>query len=221
MVGPQLFLPGEAVLFDLDGVLVDSDADVEAAWSAWATGFGLAPSRVLAVVHGRRTADTVADFFPPGPIAEAALGRIDELELTGVRDAVAVPGAQALVAGLDPSRWAVFTSGRRALAQARLQAAGVWPVPVLVAAEDVAAGKPAPDGYLRAAAALGVDPGVTIVIEDAPQGVRAARSAGVAHVLGVGTRAVDSDADVVVADLRAAAWTGEGLRIDQTAALRA
>ncbi len=215
-----MFLPGAVVLFDLDGVLVDSDADVEAAWSAWANDYGLTPAQVLAVVHGRRTADTVADFFAAGPDADSALARIDELELTGVREAVAVDGAPALVAGLEPGRWAVVTSGRRELAEARLRAAGVWPVPVLVTAEDVEFGKPAPDGYLRAAAALGVDPAVAIVIEDAAQGVRAARSAGVGHVLGVGARAGDSDADVVVADLRAATWAGVGLRIDRSAALR-
>jgi sugar-phosphatase len=217
----QLFLPGTAVLFDLDGVLVDSDADVEAAWSAWAHGYGLSPAQVLAVVHGRRTADTVADFFAAGPDAVTALARIDELELTGVREAIAIEGATALTASLQPDRWAVVTSGRRELAGARLQAAGIWPVPVLVAAEDVTAGKPAPDGYLRAAAALGVDPAVAIVIEDAVQGVRAARSAGVGHVLGVGARAVESQADVVIADLRAATWARDGLRIDRAAALRA
>jgi sugar-phosphatase len=217
----QLFLPGTAVLFDLDGVLVDSDADVEAAWSAWAHGYGLSPAQVLAVVHGRRTADTVADFFTSGSDAESALARIDELELTGVREAVAIEGAPALTASLRSDRWAVVTSGRRELARARLQAAGIWPVPVLVAAEDVTAGKPAPDCYLRAAAALGVDPAATIVIEDAVPGVRAARSAGVGQVLGVGARAVDSEADAVVADLRAATWGGDGLRIDRSAALRA
>jgi sugar-phosphatase len=218
--GSSVFLPGTAVLFDLDGVLVDSDADVVTAWSAWATGYRLAPERVLDVVHGRRTADTVAEFFAPGPDAAAALDRINELELTGVRAAVAVPGAAELVRSIDVDRWGVVTSGRRELAQARLDAAGLWPVPALVAAEDVRAGKPAPDGYVRAAREIGAAMGSVLVLEDADAGVRAARAAGASGIVGIGHRAAETDADVVVVDLRALSWTGDGLRIDAAGMIR-
>ena len=216
----DVFLPGTAVLFDCDGVLVDSDADVDAAWSEWAAGYGLAPERVLAVVHGRRTADTVAEFFAPGPDAAAALQRINALELSGVRAAVAVPGAAELVRSIGSDQWAVVTSGRRELAQARLVAAGLWPVPTLFAAEDVPAGKPAPDGYVRAAREIGAAIGSVVVLEDADAGVRAARRAGAGHVVGVGPRALDTDADVVVADLQALSWVGTGLRVDPSRVIR-
>ncbi len=108
---------------------------------------------------------------------------------------------------MAPDVWAVVTSGTNALARARLDAAGITPPPVVIAAEHVSRGKPAPDPYLAAADALGVSPADSIVVEDSGSGVESARLAGVGAVLGVGTRALETDADVVVADLRAVAWS--------------
>ncbi len=106
-----------------------------------------------------------------------------------------------------------MTSGTRPLARARLQAAGL-PLPdVMVTADDVSAGKPAPEGYLAAAAALGVPPADCVVLEDAVAGVLAARAAGVGAVIGVGERALATDADVVVTDLRALTVVDGGLRV--------
>lgn len=148
-------------------------------------GCGLDPGRVLARVHGRRAVDAVAELAPHlDAVAEAR--RIEALELTNARSVRACPGAVALLRGLPWFAWAVVTSGTRRLARARLAAAGL-PLPrLLITAEDVAVGKPDPAGYLRAAAGIGVPPGQSLVVEDAPPGVRAGRAAGMA-VRGVTT----------------------------------
>jgi len=206
-------LPAEAVLFDCDGVLVDSDASVVAAWSRWSRDLGLDPDEVVPQVHGRRAADTV-EALVAAPERAAARERIDRYELDAAAEVTAVPGAAALTAALPAGRWAVVTSGTRALATARLAAAGVPAPAVVVTADDVQAGKPAPDGYRLAAGRLGVDVARCVVVEDAASGVAAARAAGVAAVVGVGERALATDADVVVRDLReAAAAGGADLRV--------
>jgi mannitol-1-/sugar-/sorbitol-6-phosphatase len=205
-------LPGRVVLFDCDGVLVDSDACVIAAWSRWADEQGLAARDVLAVVHGRRSADTVASFVAAPERAEA-LARIDRYEVEAASEVRAVVGASALLAACPPDAWAVVTSGRRELALARLAAAGL-PVPrVLVTADDVRRGKPHPEGYLAAAARLGAPAAEAIVVEDTAEGIGAARAAGVGAVLGVGARAAAAAPDALVTDLAAVSWSGEGLTV--------
>jgi len=201
-----------AVLFDSDGVLVDSDASVTRAWRRWAAEYGLDADRVVAAVHGRRASDSVAALVDAAVRAEA-LRAINAYELEDAASVTAIAGARELVARMPPASWAVVTSGVPALARARLGAAGIGLPEVLVSADDVPQGKPAPDGYAAAARALGFGPADAVVVEDAASGVQAARAAGVAAVLGVGARALETDADVVVADLRAVTWTGRGLRV--------
>ncbi len=216
----ELVLPCTTVLFDSDGVLVDSEASVVAAWASWARAYGLDPEQVLALVHGQRAVDTVGQLVGTGPDARAALERINALELQSAQTVRALPGARELTGSIDAARWAVVTSGTRALARQRLAAAQLWPVATLVAAEDIPAGKPAPDGYLLAARRLGSDTASAVVVEDAPNGVEAARRAGVAHVVGVGERAAGTDADVVITDLRGLSWTVGGLRVRSTHVIR-
>jgi sugar-phosphatase len=200
------------VLFDCDGVLVDSDAAVVTAWSRWAGEHALPVADVLAVVHGRRSTDTVAAFLPE-PDRAAALARIDRYELEAAQDVVALPGAADLLRSLPAGAWAVVTSGTRDLARARLAATGL-PLPaVLVTADDVRRGKPDPEGYLAAAASLGAAPGEAIVVEDTAEGMRAGRAAGVAAVLGVGTRPMDVTPDAHVPDLTCVVWDGRGLAV--------
>ena len=204
-------IPCSAVLFDNDGVLVDSDAGALDAWAQWARGRGLNPDDVLPIVHGRRAADTVARLVPEPERAEA-LAEIDRLELANAHTTIAVPGARELLISLPAGRWAVVTSGNKALATARLSAADL-PLPdLLVTADDVTEGKPAPDGYLTAAERLGFGAGEAVVFEDSSAGVRAGLSAG-AQVVGVGEHARTTEAGAVVADLREVAWTGTGIAL--------
>jgi mannitol-1-/sugar-/sorbitol-6-phosphatase len=166
-----------AVLFDCDGVLVDSEASVERAWRGWAAERGLDGEAVMAIAHGRRTEDTLRELgFSAGLAAE--VDRLEGAEIADAADVTAFPGAAAALATLPPETWAVVTSGTRALATSRLAAAGL-PLPaVLVTADDVAAGKPDPEGYLEAARRLGFSPSDCLVLEDAPAGVQAALAAG-------------------------------------------
>jgi mannitol-1-/sugar-/sorbitol-6-phosphatase len=201
----------EAVLFDIDGTLVDSTAVVERTWRMWAERYCIGVSEILRVCHGRRTEDIVAMFLPDDQRA-AAVAELEQLELDDLAGIIALPGTKSLLLLLAPDRWAAVTSGSHALMRARLAAAGL-PVPaVLVAAEDVTQGKPDPEGYLQAAAELGKDIRNCLVVEDTPAGIEAGRASG-AHVLAVATSHKAPDlglADVVVPDLTAC-------KVDQTA----
>lgn len=201
-----------ALLFDCDGVLVDSDASVRSAWTRWSLHYGLDPDDVYPQVHGRRAADTVALLLPPADVTEAS-ERINRYELEDARTVPAIVGAVPLTADLPPDRWAVVTSAISALAEARIAASGVRRPRILITAEDLRRGKPDPEGYRRAAAELGQEPADCVVVEDAVSGIVAARAAGVRIVIGVGARALESDADVVVADLSGLTFDGGAGRL--------
>ena len=135
----------DAILFDIDGTLVDSTGVVVRTWTTWAAKRGIDVEEILRVCHGRRTEDTVALFLPVEQRV-AATAELEQLELADLDDVIALPGAQTLLRNLPAERWAAVTSGSRALMRARLAAAGL-PVPdVLVAADDVRVGKPQPEG---------------------------------------------------------------------------
>ncbi len=192
----------EAILFDIDGTLVDSTSAVVRTWRKWAARHGLDAQEILRVCHGRRTEDTIAEFLPVEQQA-AAVAELEALELSDLDDVVALPATRELLPALPRHRWAAVTSGSRRLMEARLAAAGL-PVPeVLVSADDVSAGKPDPEGYLKAASALGYDIAQCLVVEDAPAGVRAGGTAG-APTLAVATSHSSSElsaADAVIHDL--------------------
>lgn len=202
------------VLFDSDGVLVDSDASVVAAWTRWAREAGLDPGPVLASVHGRPAAASVAAFLPPEAVAEG-VARINRYEVEDAAQVRALPGAADLLASMPPGTWAVVTSATRALARARLAAANL-PIPdALVTADDVTNGKPDPEAYAAAARRLGLPAAQTVVIEDAANGIQAARRAGVGYAIGVGERGRAGNPDVLIEDLRALRWTGKGLAVER------
>jgi HAD superfamily hydrolase (TIGR01509 family) len=206
-----------AVLSDLDGVLVDSGAQIESSWRMFGKRHGLDAERVLANSHGRRSIDLIR-LVAPHLDAEAEAALIEREDIDRAGELRPLPGARELVASVPPERFAIVTSASRPVAVARLRAAGI-PVPrVLVTAEHVERGKPDPAGYLRAAKLLGVDPAYAVVLEDAPTGVAAGRAAGmtVLAVLTTSDESELSDAHSRVRDLRAL-FRGRGPLVMQTA----
>jgi sugar-phosphatase len=167
----------EAILFDLDGVLVDSTACVEGSWRAWAATHGLDASVLLRAAHGRRALETVR-FIAPHLDALAEVASLVAYESRAIEGIYEVPFARSLLRTLPPNRWGIVTSGVRSVAEHRLHHVNL-PVPaVLICADDVEIGKPSPEGYLAAAELLGISPSGCLVIEDAPAGVEAAHAAG-------------------------------------------
>ncbi|HET6798300.1 MAG TPA: HAD-IA family hydrolase [Gemmatimonadales bacterium] len=166
-----------AILFDLDGVLVDSTAYVEEQWRRWARSKGLPEEPFLRVCHGRRALETIR-LAAPHLDAEAEVAAFVPEEYEGDGRFQALEGAGRLLEALPRGTWAVATSGTRTMAIERLRGSGLAVPRVLVCAEDVAHGKPSPDVYLLAAAELGVAPADCLVVEDAPAGVEAAHAAG-------------------------------------------
>jgi mannitol-1-/sugar-/sorbitol-6-phosphatase len=167
----------QAVLFDLDGVLVDSGAQVEQAWREWAGERDLDPDEVSRSSHGRRSADHIRLVAPRLDWnAEAAL--LERRETETANTVTPLPGAIALYQSVPSAFRAVVTSGSRRLAIARLRGAGFALPHVLVTADDVSAGKPDPEGYLQAAHRIKVAPAGALVIEDAPAGIAAGKAAG-------------------------------------------
>ncbi len=191
-----------AVLFDLDGVLADSTALVDEVWRAWAHEKGLDGDTVMKVSHGRR-AEEVVRSLAPHLSAPDEVTRIEEREIAEISRVAAIAGADALLRSLPSGSWAVVTSGTTPLATGRLRALG-FPFPdVLITADDVAEGKPHPEGYLAAALRLGAEAADCIVIEDAPPGIEAARTGGMTPI-GVTTTyepAALAAADTIVASL--------------------
>jgi sugar-phosphatase len=172
-----------AFLFDMDGTILTSIKAAERVWAAWAAEQGLDVAAFLPTIHGKRTEETIRNLNLPGvdPVAEAA--RITHAEIEDVAGIEAIAGAAAFLASLPSDRWAIVTSAPRALAEARIAAAGL-PLPeVLVAAEDVERGKPAPDPFLLGARRLGVAPADCLVFEDTLAGLQSAAAAGMASIV--------------------------------------
>lgn len=167
----------QAILFDLDGVLVDSTQAVERVWRIWAAQRQLDPALVLEHAHGRRTIETVR-IVAPQLDADHETASIENMEIADKEGIVAIPGAPELLQALPPDRFLIVTSATRALAAARLRYAGL-PVPErLVSADDVRDGKPSPQPYLKGASLLGFAPQDCLVFEDTPAGVESGKAAG-------------------------------------------
>ncbi|MFJ8029591.1 HAD-IA family hydrolase [Streptomyces sp. NPDC096032] len=195
-------LTARALLLDMDGTLVDSDAVVERIWRRWAERHGLDGDTVMKVVHGRQGHASMAVLLPERPVARnlADNARMLAEETADMDGVVEVPGAGVFLAALRGLPHALVTSADVALSTARMDAAGL-PLPdVRITAESVGASKPDPEGFLKGAAELGVDPADCVVFEDSGAGIAAGRAAGM-RVVGVGARAGVHGPDVVVPDL--------------------
>ncbi|ALO08039.1 Putative phosphatase [Streptomyces venezuelae] len=195
-------LTARALLLDMDGTLVNSDAVVERCWRRWAERQGLDADAVLKVVHGRQGYATMAVLLPDRPMEENhADNRLMLAEETADLDGVVpVPGAPAFMASIAALPFALVTSADEALAQARMGAADL-PMPATrVTAESVGASKPDPEGFLKGAAELGFAPADCVVFEDSEAGIQAGRAAGM-RIVGVGPRAAAFAPDIHVEDL--------------------
>lgn len=179
-----------AILFDLDGVLVDSKDCVVRLWEGWAERNGLELEAIMNVAHGRRAVETIR-LVAPHLSAEDEARRLAEIEATDMRGVVVIDGAIPLLRSLPPDAWAIVTSGVRAVVNPRLERLGL-PVPKrMITADDVVKGKPDPEPYLAGAKVLGVPVEQCVVVEDAPAGIAAAKGAGMRTIAVASTHAPD------------------------------
>ncbi|MGW6541350.1 HAD-IA family hydrolase [Streptomyces massasporeus] len=195
-------LTARALLLDMDGTLVNSDASVERVWRRWAERHGLDGDEVMKVVHGRQGYASMALLLPDRPMEQnhADNARMLAEETADTEGVVAIPGAQRFLASLAGLPHALVTSADVPLSTARMAAAGLDLPGTRVTAESVGASKPDPEGFLKGAAELGIAPEDCVVFEDSGAGIAAGRAAGMT-VVGIGPRAAIHEPDVVVEDL--------------------
>lgn len=187
-----------ALLFDLDGVLIDSTPAVARVWSRWAAEHGLDPEAVVRLAHGRPSRTTIRELLPGADI-DRENREVERREMEDLDGVVLLPGAREILNNLPPERWTIATSCTRPLAEVRLRAAGL-PIPeTIVTSSDVRIGKPDPEPYLKAAAKLGFAPSDCVVVEDAPAGIRAGKGAGT-RVIAFVTTMVRRDLEEAGAD---------------------
>lgn len=201
-------IAARAALLDMDGTLVDSTAVVERLWLAWAEPHGIDPETVLRTVHGRQGHQSMAIMLPERDHA-INLHENDVMlanEADDVDGVIEIPGARAFLDALRPFPHAIVTSANVPLMTARMRAAGLNVPERKVTAEDVSASKPDPEGFLRAAELLGVDPADCVVFEDSGAGIQAGLAAGM-RVVGVGKHAEAHHPTVLVTDLSQVAVT--------------
>ena len=216
----EITAEAQGLLFDMDGVLISSIGSVRRCWREWCRVYGVPGWESYEIPHGTRAIEIVRQLRPDIDAAEG-LRVIEDLELEDTADLQVLPGAAELLRSLPPERWAIVTSATRRLMLGRLRVAGL-PVPDrIIAGEDVAHGKPAPEPYLAGAALLGVAPAECVVVEDAPAGIASGLAAGcrVLGVLGTHTATEISAATWIVRSLTAvqAEQAEGGLRLRWTA----
>lgn len=166
-----------ALLFDLDGVLINSTPAVARVWRKWAIEHGFDPDEVVTRAHGRPSLTTVREYLPNAD-HQAENGEVERREIQDLEGVVPLPGAVELLASLPEGRWTIVTSCTRPLAEVRIKAAGL-PLPEkLVTSSDITHGKPHPEPFLKGAAVLGFAAKECVVLEDVPAGVRAGKAAG-------------------------------------------
>ncbi len=188
----------KAVLFDLDGVLIDSTRAVARVWHRWAIEHGFDPDEVIARAHGRPSLTTVREYLPHADHA-AENREVERREMEDLDGVVLLPGSLRLLTELPSDRWTIVTSCTRPLAETRLRAAGL-PVPEqMVTSNDIKNGKPHPEPYLKGASALGFAATECVVVEDVPAGIRAGKAAG-ATVIAFRTTVKDAELKAAGAD---------------------
>jgi len=193
----------KAILFDMDGVLIDSTPAVARVWSRWASEHGFEPEEIVHKVHGRPSIATIRELLPDAD-HEAENREVERREILDVEGVIPLPGVVEFLASLPADRWTIVTSGTRPLAEVRLRTAGISAPDRIITAQDIKVGKPDPEPYLKGASILGFAPQDCLVIEDASAGVRAGKAAG-ARVIALQTTEsndllVELGADWIVKD---------------------
>ena len=206
----------------MDGTILSSIAAAERVWTRWALRHGVDVAAFLPTIHGMRAVETIVRQNLPGVDVEAEAAVIHAEEMEDVEGIAAIAGVRAFLESLPADRWALVTSAPRELARRRIEAAGLPMPPLMIAAEDVTQGKPAPDCFLLAAARLGVRASDCLVFEDAPAGIAAAEAAGASVLVITATHAhpLDTRHPGVVDYAAVAAHVGAGgaLRLVATGA---
>jgi mannitol-1-/sugar-/sorbitol-6-phosphatase len=201
----------DALLFDMDGVLIDSTPAVARVWTGWALERGFDPEDTVQRAHGRPSLSTIRELLPHAD-HEKENREVERREIEDLEGVIPLPGTAALLAALPRDRWTIVTSCTRALAEVRLRAAGLPAPSRFITASDVQNGKPHPEPFLKAASVLGVDSHNSVVVEDAPAGIRAGKAAG-ARVIAFPTTAPRAElqgagANWVVANCAAIQYEG-------------
>jgi sugar-phosphatase len=209
-----------ALLFDLDGVLIDSTPAVARVWTRWAIEHGFDPADTVARAHGRPSLTTIRELLPDAD-HEAENRVLERSEIEDLEGVVPLPGVLELLTAIPANRWTIATSCTRALAEVRIQHAGL-PVPrAFITSNDIVHGKPDPEPYLKAASLLGFSPSECVVFEDAPAGIRSGKAAG-AKVIAFRTTAAEPEllqagANCIVnncANVRVSSISGDGLLLN-------
>lgn len=183
----------DAVLLDMDGTILNSIRSAERIWTRWAERHGLDVEAFLPTIHGVQSIETVRRLNLPGIDPETEAAAITQAEIEDVEGIEAIAGADGFLAALPATQWGIVTSAPRALALRRIEAAGLPVPPLLIAAEDVAKGKPAPDCFQLAAVRLGTTADRCLVVEDSVAGIASAESAGAAVLVVTATHHTSMD----------------------------
>jgi len=172
-----LSIQTDALLFDMDGVLIDSTPAVARVWTKWAHAHGFDPAGVVRRAQGRPSITTIRELLPDSD-HQTENAKVERSEIEDLEGVVPLPGTIELLSRLPAQRWAIVTSSTRPLAEVRLSAAGLPRPALIITSSDVTHGKPHPEPYLKAAESLGFPSANCIVIEDAPAGIKAGKGAG-------------------------------------------
>jgi mannitol-1-/sugar-/sorbitol-6-phosphatase len=186
-----MIVTARALLFDLDGVLIDSTPAVTRVWAQWAVEHGFEPQKTVREAHGRPSIETIRELLPDAD-HEALNAVLERREIEDLDGVIPLPGAVKLLTSLPPDRWAIVTSCTRELARVRIQAAGLPEPPTIITSSDITNGKPHPEPYLKGAQALGFAAADCIAFEDVPAGIRSAKAAG-ARVMALRTTATEGE----------------------------
>jgi mannitol-1-/sugar-/sorbitol-6-phosphatase len=186
------------ILFDLDGVLIDSTPAVARVWIQWAIEHGFEPEKTVREAHGRPSIESIRELLPDAN-HEAENREVERREIEDIKGVVPLPGALELLSALPLDRWAVVTSCTRPLAEVRIRAAGLPVPPAMITSSDITKGKPHPEPYLAGAGVLGFSPADCVVVEDVPAGIRSGKAAG-ARVIALRTTLADPDLIAAGAD---------------------